>query len=204
MERWAGFAAIIAGIAWGFVLPLIATAASDEPIGLGYDDYNRLLTLPLVLLLVALAGVRSLQLPELSRWERAGALLALAGAALLVVGNAIEFWAVLLSDDAVFALAQDHGFDEWAGSTVGWLVFLAGGLLLIAGGIVFGVATARARILPRWAGAVIASSAPLLLAAVVAWTSSVPLTAGLGVALAVGWVALGCLLVAAIDPRAPA
>jgi hypothetical protein len=204
MERWAGLAAMIAGISFGFALPLVATAASDDPVGVGYDDYNRLLTLPLVLLLLALAGLRSLQMPELSPWERQGALLALAGAALLVVGNAIEFWAVLLSDDAVFALAEDHGLDEWAGSTIGWLVFLAGGLLLIVGGIVFGTATARARILPPWGGAVIALSAPLLLAAVVTWTSSVPITAGLGVALAAGWVALGGLLVAAIDLRAPA
>src|SRR5918998_3612330 len=143
MERWAGLAAMIAGISFGFALPLVATAASDDPVGVGYDDYNRLLTLPLVLLLLALAGLRSLQMPELSPWERQGALLALAGAALLVVGNAIEFWAVLLSDDAVFALAEDHGLDEWAGSTIGWLVFLAGGLLLIVGGIVFGTATAR-------------------------------------------------------------
>jgi hypothetical protein len=203
MERWAGLAAITAGSAFGFVLPLVATAATDDPVGVGYDDYNRLLTLPLVLLLVALAGLRSLQVPELSPWERWGALLAFVGAALLVVGNAIEFWAVLFSDDAVFALAEDRGLDEWAGSTIGWLTFLAGGLLLFVGGIVFGAATARARILPRWAGVVIALTAPLLLAAVIAWTESVPITAGLAIALAGGWVALGGLLLAAIDLRAP-
>jgi hypothetical protein len=204
MERWAGLAAITAGIAFGFALPLVATAAGDDPVGVGYDDYNRLLTLPLALLLLALAGLRALQLPELSPWGRRGAVLALLGSALLVAGNAIEFWAVLLSDDAVFALAADRGLNEWAGSTIGWLTFLVGGLLLFAGGFVFGSATAGARILPPWTGAVIAMTAPFLLAAVIAWTSSVPITAGLAIALAAGWVALGGLLLAAVDLRAPA
>ena len=40
--------------------------------------------------------------------------------------------------------------EEWEGSTVGWLTFLAGTLLLLVGGIVVGVATLRAKVLPGW------------------------------------------------------
>jgi hypothetical protein len=204
MERWSGVAAIVAGIAWGVSMPLVATAAMEEPVGLGYDDYNRLLALPLTLLLVVLAGLRALQLPELSAWGRRGALLALVGAALLVLGNLIEFWAVLLSDDAVFAIAEDRGLDEWAGSAVGWTVFLVGGALVFVGGCVFGAASADAGILPRWAALVVALTAPLMLAAFVASSSSLRLTAALAALLGLGWVAVGTLLLAAIQIRAPA
>jgi hypothetical protein len=204
MERWSGVAAIVAGIAWTVSVPLVASAASDDPVGLGYDDYNRLLALPLLLLLVALAGLRALQLRELTPWGRRGAVLALVGAGLLLLGHLIEFWAVLLTDDAVFAIAEDYGLDEWAGSTVGWLIFLGGALLLFVGGTVFGVATARARILPRWAGLVIAATAPLILAAFAAWGTSVPLAALFAGLLGLGWIALGTLLLAAIEIRAPA
>jgi hypothetical protein len=201
MERWAGIAAIVGGIGWAVAAPLVASAAVHEPVGVGYDDYNRLLTLPLAFLVVALAGLRRLQLPELSPWERRGAAAALVGAALLVLGNVIEFWAVLFSDDAVYAIARDRGLDEWAGSTTGWLTFLAGAALLLAGGIVFGVATARARILPRWGGLVLAATAPLMLAAIGVWSESVLLTAAFAGALGLAWVVLGSLLLAAIELR---
>jgi hypothetical protein len=201
MERWSGVAAIVAGVAWAVSIPLVATAATEQPVGLGYDDYNRLLTLPLALFLVALAGLRALQLPELAAWGRRGAVLALAGAALMLLGNVIEFWAVLFSDDAVFAIAEDRGLDEWAGSTVGWLVFLAGAALLVVGGFLFGPAIADAGILPRWAALLVASTAPLMLGAVVAWNSSLRLTAALAGVLGLGWTALGTLLLAAIEVR---
>jgi hypothetical protein len=204
MERWSGVAAIVSGIAWGVSLPLVASAASDDPVGLGYDEYNRLLTLPLLLLLVALAGLRTLQLPELSSWGRRGASLAVLGAGLLVLGNVIEFWAVLLSNDDVAAIATDRDLDEWAGSTIGWVVFLVGALLLFVGGIVFGVDTWHIRILPGWAGLVVAATAPLLLAAFVAGSTSVRLTAVFAGVLGLSWVALGGLLLAAIEIRQPA
>jgi hypothetical protein len=201
IERWSGVATIVAGIAWTVSVPLVATAATEEPVGLGYDDYNRLLTLPLALLIVALAGLRALQLPELSAWGRRGAVLGLVGAGLLLLGNVIEFWAVLLTDDAVFAIAEDRGLDEWAGSTVGWLTFLVGAALLFVGGSLFGASTASAGILPRWAGLVIALTTPLMLAAFVAWSSSLRLTAVLAGLLGLGWIALGALLLAAIEVR---
>jgi hypothetical protein len=210
MERWAGIAAIVSGLAWAIALPLVATAASDDPVGLGYDDYNRVLTLPLVLLVLTLAGLRRLQKGRLSLWGRRGAAAAVIGAGLLVLGNVIEFWAVLFSDDAVFAIANDRGLDEWPGSTIGWLTFLVGSFLLFAGGVVFGVASRAAGILPGWAGLVIAATAPLLLAAFATWSSSFFFTVGFAALLGLGWVALGGLLLAAIPvqkheerPRGP-
>jgi hypothetical protein len=198
MERWAGIAAIVSGLAWAIALPLVATAASDDPVGLGYDDYNRVLTLPLVLLVLTLAGLRRLQRGRLSPWGRRGAAVALLGAGLLVIGNVIEFWAVLSSDDAVFAIADDRGLDEWPGSTIGWLTFLVGLCLLFAGGVVFGFASRAARILPGWAGLVIAATAPLLLAAFATWSSSFFFTVVFAALLGLGWIALGGLLLAAI------
>jgi hypothetical protein len=210
MERWSGIAAIVTGLAWAIALPLVSTAASEDPVGLGYDDYNRVLTMPLLLLVLTLAGLGRLQRGRLSPWGRRGAAVAVAGAALLVVGNVIEFWAVLFSDDAVFAIADERGLDEWPGSTIGWFTFLVGSLLLVAGGVVFGFASRAARILPGWAGLVIAATAPLLLAAFTAWSSSLLLTVVFAAPLGLGWIALGSLLLAAIPvqkreerPRGP-
>jgi hypothetical protein len=204
MERWSGVAAIVAGIGWAVSVPLVATAATENPVGLGYDDYNRLLTLPFALFVVALAGLRALQLPELSSWGRRGALGAIAGAVLLLAGNVVEFWAVLFTDDAVFAIAEDRGLDEWAGSTVGWIVFLAGAALLFAGGCLFGPAIVSASILPPWAGLLVTATAPLMLAAFVAWNSSLRVTAVLAGILGLAWTVLGTLLLAAIEIRSVA
>jgi hypothetical protein len=200
--RASGLAAIVGGVAWAVSLSLGATAASEDPVGLGYDDYNRLLTLPLLLQLVALAGLRSLQRPRLSSWGRRGAGLALLGGALLLVGNVVEFWLVLFSDEAVVAIAADRGLEEWAGSTVGWLTFLTGALLLFVGGLVFASATWRAMILPGWAAVVVGSTAPLLLAALTVWATSVPLTAVFAGLLGFGWVAVGGLLLSALEAGA--
>jgi len=201
LERSSGLAAIFGGVAWAVSLPLVATAAGDDPVGLGYDDYNRLLTLPLVLLLVALLGLRSLQRPRLSRWGRRGAALSLIGVGLMLAGNIVEFWLVLLAEDPVFAIASDRGVESFAGSDIGWPIFLIGALLLFVGGILFGAAAPRAMILPSWAAVVVALTAPLLIAAFIVWTTSVAATAVLASVLGVGWILLGGFLLAAFAPK---
>jgi hypothetical protein len=193
---WGGIAAIAGGLAWAVALPLVATAASTDPVGWLYDDWNRLLTLPIVLLLVALVALQRVGAGRLSKWGRRGAWIAVAGAALLLVGNVVEFWLVLLSDAEVYAIAEPRGLDEWAGSTVGWLAFLLGSLVLLAGGVLLGVGTARAGVLPSSAGFALGLTAPLLLVSFVVWASSVAATLPFALALGAVWVAVGAALLA--------
>lgn len=202
MERLSGLAAIVSGVAWAVAFPLVATEATDAPVGLGYDDYNRLLTLPLLLLPIALAGLHSLQRPRLGRWGRVGAVVALFGALLLLVGNVVEFWGVLASDHPVFAIASPRSIMWWQGSDIGWPVFVLGAFGLLAGGLLFAAGMRQATILPAWAAVVVALTGPLLLAAFTAWHSSLALTAAFAAALALGWIVLGGFLLAAFAPRA--
>jgi hypothetical protein len=194
LVRSAGIAAIASGVLWAVALPLVATAASADPVGWRYDDFNRLLTAPLLLLVVALAGLRAAQIGRLAKWGSRGAWLALAAAVLLVVGNVVEFWLVLASDAEVFAIAEPRGLDQWVGSTVGWLTFLLGALLLLAGGVLFGVATGRAGVFPNWVGFLIGMTAPLLLIAFTLWAVSPVATVPPALMLGAAWVTVGAVL----------
>ncbi len=204
--RLGGLAAIVSGVFWGFALPLIATQATDDPVGMRYDDFNRWLTLPLALLVAALAAFRAVQLPQVDRTGRWGAALALAlaGTIVMLVGNVVEFWLVIFTDTYVAAIAEGRPeFEEWAGSTVGWLVFLAGTLLLLVGGVLLGVAVWRGGTLPAWTGVVVALTAPLILLAFVVRAISVEATIAVAVVLGLAWIALGLRLRAGPpdDPR---
>lgn len=192
--RWGGIAAILCGVGWAVGLPLVATAASADPVGWRYDDFNRVLTAPLLLVLLALAGVRAAQAERLTAWGRRGAWLALAGAAAMLVGNVVEFWLVLASDTEVFAIADPRGLDVWVGSTVGWLLFLLGALVLLAGGVLLGIGTGRAGVLPGWIGFLLGLTAPLLLISFAVWAASVAATVPPAVALGLSWVAIGAVL----------
>lgn len=57
-----GICAVLGGILWGVVKYLI----NHEPPPFSYDDYNRMLTLPLMLMLVGFIGVHIFYLKELT------------------------------------------------------------------------------------------------------------------------------------------
>lgn len=195
VARFGGLAAIVGGVFFALALPLVATQATDDPVGLRYDDFNRWLTLPLILLVLALAVVLSVQGARVAGAGRVGAWIALAGASLVVVGNAIEFWLVFFTDEYVSAIREDRpGLEEWVGSTIGWFTVLAGLVLLLAGGLAFGAATSRARVLPAWVGAVLALTSPLLAFAFLLWARSVPATIVVALVLGLAWIAVGLRL----------
>lgn len=194
LARLGGLAAILAGVFWAFTLPLIATQATLDPTGLRYDDFNRWRTLSLLLVVATLVLLRALTGTRLPRAGRLGWTVALAGASLMVLGNLVEFWLIFLTDDFVTPIAEDRNVDEWVGSTIGWLIFLAGLALLLAGSIPFSAAASRAGALPLWAGFALVTTAPLLLAAIVMWSRTVLGTTVVGVILALAWIALGLAL----------
>ena len=190
--RASALAAGLAALGFLIAVPLVATAASDQPVGLRYDDWNRLFTIPLLALAVAVAGYR------LQRPGRA-ADLALAAAAAMVLGNAIEFWAAVGQDDAVSAIARDRpGEGEWAGSSVGSPLFAVGVLALIGASVTHAVRAARERRIAA-AEAVAEIAVPcLLLACLVAWRSS-PAAAAVPAALLAGALAVVGRSLARVD-----
>lgn len=154
-SRMAGTAALLGGAAWLLLAPAAELQRRDL---LSYDSYNRLVAVPLLLFLVALVPApRALALRGLAR---AGLAVAAAGTALLLAGNVVEFYGVLLQDRPNAYAASGSGQEQWIGSDVGWLTFLLGGVVLLIGGILAAVGLARAGVRPRWLVIFAAALAP--------------------------------------------
>ncbi|MBA2617572.1 MAG: hypothetical protein H0U91_05310 [Rubrobacter sp.] len=106
-----------------------------------YETYNRLMPIVLLLLMAGLAGFHAAQRGAYGRQGRIGVVASSVGLALMVVGNAAEFW-----------LFTTQAYAEANGRQASWVVFLLGMLLLAIGSALFGVATIRAGVLPRLGG----------------------------------------------------
>ncbi len=143
----AGGAAALGGLAWLLLAPAGELVRRDL---LSYDGYNRLLAVPLLLFTIALSLTpRALGVP--GRLARVGVGVSAAGAALLLIGNVIEFYGVLLQNRLNAYAASRAGADEhWIGSDLGWITFGVGMLFLLAGGIVAALGLHRSRIAPVW------------------------------------------------------
>lgn len=134
IPRWASAAAVLGGLAWIPVRLGVSVAFSTDFLRLSYVQWNMLMVVPLVLLLVAMATVALA--PRLrSRPGRIGAWVAVAGLLGMLAGVIVEFW--------IFGgLARDR-----EGAVLGWLIYLAGLLLHVIGLIGFGIGVVR---LPGW------------------------------------------------------
>lgn len=134
------------GLAWLLLVPAAELHRRDV---LGYDGYNRLLAIPLLLFLVALlAAPRALTVP--GRSTRAGLIAAAVGVGLLLAGNVAEFYGLLLQDQPnAYAASRAGETAHWVGSDIGWIIFGIGMLTLLIGGltaagwIAFGLLTRR-------------------------------------------------------------
>lgn len=143
-SRVAGTAGVLAGAAWLLLAPAAELHRREL---LGYDGYNRLIAVPLLLFTVALLlAPRVLGARGLARRGLAGAA---AGAGLLLLGNVVEFYGVLLQDRPNSYAAWGTGQEAWIGSGIGWAIFLVGALVLLVGGILAAVGIHRAGLQPR-------------------------------------------------------
>lgn len=142
-----GVAAVLGGLTW---LLLVPAAELERRNQLSYDAYNRLLAIPLLFFAVALyLAPRALATP--GRLARLGFSIAAVGAGLLLAGNLIEFYGVLLQDEMNAYAARQAGRDgHWIGSDVGWITFGVGMLVFLVGGVMISLALHRARSRPRW------------------------------------------------------
>ncbi len=77
--------------------------------------------------------------------------MAAAGAGLLLIGNVVEFYGVLLQDRLnAYAASRAGEEDHWIGSDLGWMIFGLGMLVLLAGGVMAAMSLWRSRTEPRW------------------------------------------------------
>jgi hypothetical protein len=188
--RLSGLAAILGGVLWIAVRVLVLL----EPPPFSYDAYNRMFVAPLLLLLVGLLGLSVRRAGGRRRLARTGIVMAFAGCALLIAGNAAEFWLVLVQSKPNANAAYQSGAEEvWIGSEIGWILFLLGFLILSIGLVLFGVAAVRANELPRW------RALPLMVgvAGLTAFLFGPFLVAAADLLLTligVGWILLGYIL----------
>lgn len=187
LARWGGAAVILGGVLWMVLVPLITLTypgragwgRTDTLLGLAWEDYNRMLPVVLLLLLVGLAELRGRYAARSGRLGKVGLILALIGLALMLVGNVVEFWVAGGIRERMTTI-----------DLIGWIGYSLGYLLLAVGLVLLGVATLRAQVLPRWNGV------PLLIGLLVlpmyfTVTSGASVGAVLAVLFGLGWVALG-------------
>jgi hypothetical protein len=181
-------AAILGGIAW---LVLVPASELQRRELLSYDGYNRMLAVPLLLFLVALLLVpRALAVRR--PVPRAGFRTAAAGTGLLLAGNLLEFYGVLLQDAPnAYAAAQTGATGHWLGSDIGWIVFSLGMFVLLAGGVVAATGLWRQHAWPPWLVAFTAALGAGVLAGNLFALESVFLSAAVLTPYATGWIAFG-------------
>jgi len=178
--RIGGYAAILSGVLWLIALAANAISNGAET---GWEWLGPLLVGAVISTLIALIGLSAFQArryPALT-WAAfaipaLGGVIALTGAAVTVV-NGNSNWIIA-------------GWD-------GWVISMAGLLLLLVGSGLFALATLRTQALPRWAAILLLAGAVLVLPGLTGLSGAlfpeplVPL-ALLTVALfPAGWIALG-------------
>lgn len=185
-----GNAAILGGVTW---LLLVPAAELHRRELLGYDDYNRLLAIPLLLSLMALLAA-SRALTVAGRSVRAGFLTAAVGVGLLLAGNVAEFYGVLLQDQPnAYAATQAGETDHWLGSDIGWIAYAIGMLVLLVGGLTAAAGMLRHRVRPTWLIAFTATLGVGVLAANLFALQAVLLSVPVLAIYAAGWIAFGLL-----------
>src|SRR5918992_942975 len=178
LVRWGGLAAIVVGVAWavsGIVhFALVYPQAGTGPTG-SLSDYliEGAHAVAEAGMVGALLGLRARQAPAYGRLGMAGFVLSLLGSVLLCVITVTA----IISGDAL-------------GEAVLGTIFISGVLGWLLGFPLLGVATFRARVLPRWVGVLLIAYFPLFgfLLSSYGWG---------GIALGLLWVALGYALLSA-------
>jgi hypothetical protein len=153
LERWSGSAAIGAGI-----LALTAVLCDWLP-----EDMWRLRTvlypsffgLSLMLMAVALPGLQTRQAGRLGRLGRAGFIVTMLGVFPLTV-----FLVLIAVAGAFPKSATSVWLWSWSQVLPG-VLFFGGGAATLAGIALFGIATARANVLPRWAAVMFTLGLPI-------------------------------------------
>lgn len=165
--RWGG----IAGVASGgvFVLLSLISLAMRGPSSV----LDVIFLIAWLLTLISVAGLHAVQQGRYGLLGRAGSLVLAVGIVTSIIGTAAEVAGI---------------------AVLVWLAFPVGMLLMLVGFVLLGIATIRARVLPRWSGVILIAALPLTAIAggilVESDLGDYPGVAVMGVA----WLALGYAL----------
>jgi hypothetical protein len=190
--RWSGLAAVVAGIIFAGIQPIHPPDTVASVTTGAWAVITPLKTAMAFLFLVGLTGLYARQVKK-AGW------LGLAGFTLLSVCWALEL-AFIFAEAfimPVLAATAPQFVDGFLGTAAGRAsevnlgtlpaLFAAVGILYMLGGLLFGIATFRAGILPRWAAVLLAAASALTpLAALL--PHQIQRLAAVPVALALAWL----------------
>ena len=192
LTRRGGLAAMLAGEAWAlsgvfaFALP---GEGAGPPGSISAYLVESSHAVAEVGMLVWLLGLRALQVPRHGRLGTVGFVAAFVGTALLFVLTAFTPVQMFL------AYALDV-IDPRTGGVLVTLMFTTGLFLgWLVGYTLLGVATIKARVLPRWCGVLVAAQLPLVIFLMAFYGAG-------GLALGLVWLALGYALLSKRDKAA--
>lgn len=139
MKRYTfyGVCAILAGVLWAVFKYLV----NHTPGPFSYDDYNRFLTIPLILMFICSIGIHKLLLKQLGGLAKLSGVFLVFSFSLLLLGNVVEFWVVLLqSKKNAYEAYQSRSTEVWVGSDLGWIIFIVGSGFYIITSFLLGLA----------------------------------------------------------------
>jgi hypothetical protein len=142
LVRWSGLAAMLGGVLWALWGVAEQSVGWGQPGSTVYERYgliNRLLPFVLLPVVVGFIGLHAAQRRSYGPLVTAGFATVLIGFMLITAGSVGEFW--VFSDQSY----------EGAGRNASWILFLLGHLVLVIGTLLFGIATARAKVFPQQA-----------------------------------------------------
>src|SRR5918997_5664362 len=140
LVRLSGLAAMLGGVLWPLWVVVEQSVGWGEPGSAAYQRYeliNRLLPLAILPVVVGLVGLHVVLRRSYGWLGTAGFVAILVGFALMLVGSVGEFW-----------MFTEQGYALPNLRDASWTLFLLGHPILAIGTVLFGIATARAKVLP--------------------------------------------------------
>jgi hypothetical protein len=150
--RWLGAAGIVGGLSWLFLHTVLSTEWGTPGTNAyeQYETFNRLWSLPLLLMVLGFIGVYAYQRKVPTPFNMIAILLLLTGFAAMLCGNIAEFW-----------IFTNQPYGEMNARTYSWFIFLVGLLLMLAGSAMLGLAILRGKTFPTWSGILLVLSLPV-------------------------------------------
>ena len=190
--RWSGLAALVAGIIFAVIQPIHPPDVVASVSTGAWAIITPLKTAMCLLFLIGITGIYARQVEE-AGW------LGLAGFLMLIVCWWLQSLLWWMKNDHAPPLATTApqfvngylgiSYGNTGGIDLGALPAIYGllSILYLLGGLVFGIATLRARVLPRWPAGLLAVAA-LLTPAAALLPHAIQRYAAIPVALAIAWL----------------
>jgi hypothetical protein len=178
--RTGGVVTALGGLLWIALRYFVTFSWGNSMLGLDYWGWNSLMPIPLLLLLLGVAGLYARHNGGIGRLGRAGLLVMAIGLVGASTGVIVEFW-------WAGGLAGNR-----AGAHLGWALYVVSYVLILTSGLwLFGIALSRSARLRAWSlvpllmGA-LSLSWPPVIAAGTAWQSM-----WVQALFGIGWMLLG-------------